>query len=605
MSDVISDVIFDTNIVYDDDMTQEKYDALPEEKQAEYSKVIKGGQTRFARSKDQLDTSVTSPKQAKVDKKEGELSKEKEMKDAEKAAEKASKEDYNYGDDRYGTEEASATIEKSKAGEDVWGVTGGGSEGEFLKAAKQKQSNVEELRKSKNYLDDKERKEKGVKELKAKEEEAREKFKEDFNRGKKLREEIKDLDKQIEETYNLRVGASATDEDKNYRDQLNKKRLELRIEKKKKEQEYKNEIGDRIKAAIESGKEYNEAAFERFKEEHTKTKSEKIEDALKYRGIGYLNWIRKQGIIDDKEYEKYKNQIQEVRDIRKPGIAKALNTAYLIYNAIANGFRNMGNLAFNVAGKGQVQYSQSALGNMLENAFEKAQEVNVAREKGAMEDVFDWQKSKRGIVLDSEKAFRDWGIKARENWSEWDRQTATNVISSFLLKDQKAFDEYMRRSGYTWDKTFAADFGKYLNKMSKKERQDFISGLFVQAADSPDGLIKMLTSLTTMPRQAAYKYYFENDAEYFDDVENAINNLEISEEKRQKLIDEYEKEKLKQEEENRKQDIKDGWKVLNTIIPANTKENADFSNRISAAKNKEEIDRVIDDAKKFAAEQKK
>lgn len=588
MSDKIT---FDSSIEW---LTE---DAIKNKSQEELKNAIKGekgGQVMWGIPKQKLDTGVPSTEQAKVDKKEGEAQREKEIEEGKKIGEEVLKEDYNYGGDRYGTEEAAAAIGKSKAPIDVYGSTVLDSEEEFLKAAKQKQENIGALRESKNYLDDKERKEKGVEELKAKEEEAREKFKEDFNRGKKLREEIKDLDQQIKETYNnYRIGDVV-------RKDITDERLKLRAEKKRKEQEYKNEIGDRVKAAIESGKEYNEAVFERFKGEQTKTKSEKIEDALKYKGIGYLNYLMKKGIIDDKEYEKYKNQIQEVRDIRKPGIAKALNTAYLIYNAIANGFRNMGNLAFNVAGKGQVQYSQSALGNMLENAFEKAQEVNVAREKGAMEDVFDWQKSKRGLVLDSEKAFRDWGIKARENWSEWDRQTATNVISSFLLKDQKEFDEYMRRSGYTWDKTFAADFGKYLNKMPKKERQDFISGLFVQAADSPDGLIKMLTSLTTMPRQAAYRYYFENDAEYFDDIENAIDNLETSEKDKQKLKDEYEKEKLKQEKEKLKQDIRNGWTELNTIIPADTDINAKFSRRISEAKSKEEIDGILAEARQYA-----
>lgn len=585
---------FDTSIEW---LTEEAIKNKSQEELKNAIKGEKGGQVMWGFPKTKLDTGVPSPKQANVDTSALDEKRGKENEDAKTASEKALKEDYKFGGERYGTEDAAAAIGKSKAPIDVYGSTVLDSEEEFLKASKQKQENIGALRKSKNYLDDKERKEKGVEELKAKEEEAREKFKEDFNRGKKLREEIKDLDQQIKETYNnYRIGDVV-------RKDITDERLKLRDEKKRKEQEYKNEIGDRVKAAIESGKEYNKAAFERFKEEQTKTKSEKIEDALKYKGIGYLNFLRKKDIIDDKEYEKYKNQIQEVRDIRKPGIAKALNTAYLIYNAIANGFRNMGNLAFNVAGKGQVQYSQSAFGNMLENAFEKAQEVNVAREKGAMEDVFDWQKSKRGLVLDSEKAFRDWGIKARENWSEWDRQTATNVISSFLLKDQKAFDEYMRRSAYSWDKTFAADFGKYLNKMSKKERQDFISGLFVQAADSPDGLIKMLTSLTTMPRQAAYRYYFENDAEYFNDIENAIDNLEMSEKDKQKLKDEYEKAKLKQEEEKLKQDIIDGWDKLNDIIPANTDINAEFSNRISKAKSKEEINGIIAEARAYAAKQ--
>lgn len=556
-------------------------DEINEEDKKNAIEGRKDGKVMYGIPRSTINANIPSAEQSNVDKSAGEGQRKKEIEEGKEAGLKASEEDYEYGGTRYGTEEAAAAVGKSKAGEDVWEYTAVGGKGELNKAALEKQKNIEELDKS--------------------------------DRDKLLLEDVKTARKlgkdggsfYVREKQGITINGKPAYEivvgeqgDIKNAQKLNNRSFSSEEEAKK----YVDELQDAI---------YNDKNIRYFGDKYTKddsevkTKSGAIEDALKYRGIGYLNYLRKKGIINDAEYEKYKNQIQEVRDIRKPGIAKALNTAYLIYNAIANGFRNMGNLAFNVAGKGQVQYSQSALGNMLENAFEKAQEVNVAREKGAMEDVFDWQKSKRGLVLDSEKAFRDWGIKARENWSEWDRQTATNVISSFLLKDQKAFDEYMRRSAYSWDKTFAADFGKYLNKMSKKERQDFISGLFVQAADSPDGLIKMLTSLTTMPRQAAYKYYFENDAEYFDDVENAINNLEISEEDRQKLINEYEKAKSKQEEENLKQAIHDGWNALNKIIPANTDENAKFSKEIEAAKSEEEINRILNDAKKFAEKQKK
>lgn len=551
MSDKIT---FDSSIEW---LTE---DAVKNKSQEELKNAIKGekgGQVMWGFPKQRLDTDIASPKQANVVKDEGEAQRGKEIEEGKKAGEEALKEDYNYGGDRYGTEEAAAAIGKSTAGVDVYDVTGVGSKGAIHKAQYQKDKNREAI---KEQVDVNKQKRLALDEIE-----------------NKLK--IKSVTRDGEKIY--QVGDEVFESKSDANDYINTEKEKI--------EEQRKEIGqDETKIA---GKNVY------------KSKSEEIDDALKYRGIGYLNWIRKKGIINDEEYKKYRDQIQEVRDIRKPGIAKALNTAYLIYNAIANGFRNMGNLAFNVAGKGQVQYSQSALGNMLENAFEKAQEVNVAREKGAMEDVFDWQKSKRGLVLDSEKAFRDWGIKARENWSEWDRQTATNVISSFLLKDQKAFDEHMRRSAYSWDKTFAADFGKYLNKMSKKERQDFISGLFVQAADSPDGLIKMLTSLTTMPRQSAYRYYFENDAEYFNDIENAIDNLEISEEDKQKLIDEYEKEKLKQEEEKLKQDKRDGWNKLNKIIPANTNENAAFSKRIENAKSTEEINGIIADAERYAGKQ--
>lgn len=459
MSDKIT---FDDQFDY---ISDEDAKALSDDEKKKLYSVTFNGVTMYGKPKQKLDTGVPSPEQANVDTSALDKTKEEEKKDREKYNQAATKEDFEFGGDRYGTEEAAASIGKSKAGEDVYGVTGLGSKGEINEAKYQKDKYREEI---KEQVDADKQKRLSLDKIE-----------------NKLK--IKSVNRDGEEIY--KVGDKAFVSKSGAEDYINREKEKIK--------EQRKDIGqDETKIA---GKNVY------------KSKSEEIDDALKYRGIGYLNWIRKKGIINDEEYQKYRDQIQEVRDIRKPGIAKALNTAYLIYNAIANGFRNMGNLAFNVAGKGQVQYSQSALGNMLENAFDKAQEVNVAREKGAMEDVFDWQKSKRGLVLDSEKAFRDWGIKARENWSEWDRQTATNVISSFLLKDQKSFDEYMRRTGYAWDKTFAADFGHYLEKKTDAEQQEFISGLFMQAGDNPDALVKMLLSAyTTLQRDAAIKYFFGN-----------------------------------------------------------------------------------------------